>query len=76
MLYVANNGTWSSATEGLQYTPSNGLEIKGKITANSLYIVENGSATEATSWINGKVTPSAIWAGVRAATDSSDSTNY
>ena len=76
MLYVANNGTWLSATQGLQYTESNGLEVKGTIHANALYIQDSNSEVDATTWINGKVTPSAIWAGVRAATDSSDSTNY
>ena len=64
MFYVANNGTWANANNGIQYTPSGGLEVKGTITANTLYIVDNNTPTEATAWINAKVTPEAIWLGV------------
>lgn len=37
-LYIANNATWSSATSGIRYSASNGLSIKGSITATSGYI--------------------------------------
>ena len=57
----------------LKYSISNGLEITGTITANKLYIIDNNTPTEATAWINAKVDPSAIWLGVKKATNSSDS---
>ena len=75
LFYVGTGGTGDN-DKYIKYSVTNGLEIRGKITANSLYIVENGTAQEATTWINAKVTPEAIWLGVRAATNPSDSINY
>lgn len=44
MLYVANNATWSSATSGIKYSPSGGLEVKGSIVATSFTL--NGHALQ------------------------------
>ena len=37
-LYIADNATWNNATNGIQYSNTNGLQIKGAITANSFTI--------------------------------------
>lgn len=54
----------TSAAPALEY--KNGtLNVTGTITANALYIMESGTPTEATQWINAKVTDEAIWLGVK-----------
>ena len=60
----------TSSTNNGETVPA-ALVIKGDITATSLHIVENGTEQEATAWINAKVTPEAIWLGVKQRTSSS-----
>jgi len=43
LFYVGTGGTGDN-DKYIKYSVTNGLEIRGKITANSLYIVENGTA--------------------------------
>ena len=60
-------GTYETA---LKYTTQDGLEIKGKITADQLLIYDQtipstqNQYPNATDWVNAKVTPQAIWLGV------------
>ena len=50
------------------------LSVTGTITANALYIMESGTPTEATQWINAKVTDKAIWLGVKNYTNTNATT--
>lgn len=69
--YVGDGG--NSPTSYVRYVKDelegNHLDIKGRLTANELYIMENGSPTEATNWVNAKVTPEEIWFKVKQRTD-------
>ena len=71
---LGSSGSYETA---LKYSLSDGLAITGTITANKLYIIDNSEAKEATDWVNAKVTPDAIWLGVKArtASDYSDDPN-
>lgn len=69
MLYIANNGTWESASSGIQYTQDGGLEIK----STSLNIMINGTSTPISNYVNNaisnaqiSVTDERIWQGVTA----------
>lgn len=70
LMYTASSdGGWDNATSGLKFTTSGGLEVKGTITANALYIYDSTASAgnqypDVTNWVNAKVTPEAIWLGV------------
>ena len=55
----------------LTYSLTNGLVIRGQISANSL-IIGDGDNQTVSNYINAKVTPQAIWLGVKNATDSTN----